>query len=484
MRPNKRTFKILAALRKILIQADYKTVFKKFVDQGNDEETVKQYLTEFKELRDKKDLGEFKDIDLWGKKSFEEFKEFVKKSKLEKSKTEEKKIEKSEGAALVHQNNDWSVYRIFTHKAARRYGAGTKWCITEEDGTRWREYTKYSVFYFLISDSRDSEEDPFYKIAVQVNKHDVLKKTFWDASDVSYNAVQMADILLEVFKDNEEIDKVLVPFEMPKPDWLKGLKEKGMTDSVREEIEETYYGMTPIKYIPEHQFLAFDEYKSVSDYVKYSDDHDLQWAYKYIEGTEYIDPDIGGISTDEINAVLQKLKIKYPKEYEDFISKLLKDSTLSEYLEDNEELKIKTIEEFNSTYGYGHKQGTSAVAHFIFSGDDHDVWNIFAFSLNDASRSATESQLYKRIEKNLLECSALLVSTGKSTDGSKEYIMLDEPVYVGFYLDDAGFVENYEEYRDEETKNLGIDKFDYEYPDTDEILTQLIEHHLPEYVGS
>ena len=478
MRPNKRTFKILAALKKIIIQADYKTVFKKFVDQGNGEETVKQYLTEFKELRDKKDLGEFKDIDLWGKKSFEEFKEFVKKSKLEKSKTEEKKIEKSEGAALVHQNNDWSVYRIFTHKAARRYGAGTKWCITEEDGTRWREYTKDSVFYFLISDSRDSEEDPFYKIAVQVNKHDVLKKTFWDASDVSYNAVQMADILLEVFKDNEEIDKVLVPFEMPKPDWLKGLKEKGMTDSVREEIEEAY-GMTPIKYIPEHQFLAFEDYKSVGEYVKYSDDHDLQWAYKYIDGTEYIDPDIGGISENEIDAVLVGLKSKYPKEYEDFISKLLKDSTLSEYLEDSEDLKIKTIEEFKAA-----KLKTSVVGSFIFSGDDHDVLDIFNFSLNDASRSATESQLYKRVEKNLLECSALLVSTGKSTDGSKEYIILDEPVYVGFYLADADFVENYEEYRDEETKHLGIDKFDYEYPDTDEILTQLVDYHLNEYVGS
>ena len=478
MRPNKRTFKILAALKKIIIQADYKTVFKKFVDQGNGEETVKQYLTEFKELRDKKDLGEFKDIDLWGKKSFEEFKEFVKKSKLEKSKTEEKKIEKSEGAALVHQNNDWSVYRIFTHKAARRYGAGTKWCITEEDGTRWREYTKDSVFYFLISDSRDSEEDPFYKIAVQVNKHDVLKKTFWDASDVSYNAVQMADILLEVFKDNEEIDKVLVPFEMPKPDWLKGLKEKGMTDSVREEIEEAY-GMTPIKYIPEHQFLAFEDYKSVGEYVKYSDDHDLQWAYKYIDGTEYIDPDIGGISENEIDAVLVGLKSKYPKEYEDFISKLLKDSTLSEYLEDSEDLKIKTIEEFKAA-----KLKTSVVGSFIFSGDDHDVLDIFNFSLNDASRSATESQLYKRVEKNLLECSALLVSTGKSTDGSKEYIILDEPVYVGLYLADADFVENYEEYRDEETKHLGIDKFDYEYPDTDEILTQLVDYHLNEYVGS
>ena len=478
MRPNKRTFKILAALKKIIIQADYKTVFKKFVDQGNGEETVKQYLTEFKELRDKKDLGEFKDIDLWGKKSFEEFKEFVKKSKLEKSKTEEKKLEKSEGAALVHQNNDWSVYRIFTHKAARRYGAGTKWCITEEDGTRWREYTKDSVFYFLISDSRDSEEDPFYKIAVQVNKHDVLKKTFWDASDVSYNAVQMADILLEVFKDNEEIDKVLVPFEMPKPDWLKGLKEKGMTDSVREEIEEAY-GMTPIKYIPEHQFLAFEDYKSVGEYVKYSDDHDLQWAYKYIDGTEYIDPDIGGISENEIDAVLVGLKSKYPKEYEDFISKLLKDSTLSEYLEDSEDLKIKTIEEFKAA-----KLKTSVVGSFIFSGDDHDVLDIFNFSLNDASRSATESQLYKRVEKNLLECSALLVSTGKSTDGSKEYIILDEPVYVGFYLADADFVENYEEYRDEETKHLGIDKFDYEYPDTDEILTQLVDYHLNEYVGS
>jgi hypothetical protein len=56
---------------------------------------VKDYLAKFKELRDKNKLsGDDKNIDLWGKKSFKDFKSFVDKQSKVKTKTEEKKTSK------------------------------------------------------------------------------------------------------------------------------------------------------------------------------------------------------------------------------------------------------------------------------------------------------------------------------------------------------------------------------------------------------
>jgi hypothetical protein len=53
---------LLKALHYIIMAdtllANFKTVEKKFEQQGIDKETIKQYLADFKKLRDTKDLGE------------------------------------------------------------------------------------------------------------------------------------------------------------------------------------------------------------------------------------------------------------------------------------------------------------------------------------------------------------------------------------------------------------------------------------------
>lgn len=179
--------KLIAALQQILIKADFKTVEKKFTDQGIESETVKHYLEDFKKLRDSRDLGENKDIELWGKKPWQEFQEFVDKTKEEKSKSEEKKLQRIEGAELVHEDDEWLVYKILTHEASVLYGSGTKWCITQKNGTHWKHYTNRNknCFYFLISKTRD-KDDKFYKIAAMRSKRGDL--TFFDALDVSYSS--------------------------------------------------------------------------------------------------------------------------------------------------------------------------------------------------------------------------------------------------------------------------------------------------------
>jgi hypothetical protein len=95
-----------------IITSDFKTVERKFIDQGVANEDVKEYLDAFKKLRNTRDLGENKDIDKWGKKPFDNFKEFVDKTQKEKTKTEEKKLKKSEGAELVGEDENYTYYHI------------------------------------------------------------------------------------------------------------------------------------------------------------------------------------------------------------------------------------------------------------------------------------------------------------------------------------------------------------------------------------
>ena len=174
----------------IYILADFKTVKKKFAtDQNIEVDLVDTYLDEFKELRNRNKIKDHdeKNIDFWGKKSWEEFKEFVDTLKTEKTKTEEKKLQKQEGAELIAENKDWSVYKITTHKAAMQYGFGTKWCITQSDGYFWNKYIKRSDFYFLISKTKP-ESDKFYKIALQVRRYNI----YWDAKDKAHNILPSA----------------------------------------------------------------------------------------------------------------------------------------------------------------------------------------------------------------------------------------------------------------------------------------------------
>ena len=172
---------LIKALQRIIILADFKSVEKKFVDKGADKEEAKKYLDFFKTLRDEHKLkADEKNIDTWGKKPFEEFQAFI------DDKTSEKKhirqLKPMEGATLVAENDNWFVYNITDYEASKRYGEGTKWCITQEKW--WNKYRRRVNFYFLISKKLD-EANKWFKIALQVPRKG--KNTYWDSLDNSYD---------------------------------------------------------------------------------------------------------------------------------------------------------------------------------------------------------------------------------------------------------------------------------------------------------
>lgn len=189
-----------------LVTSDFKTVEKKFADQGVSLEVVKDYLEKFKTLRDRNQLqGEDRDIDSWGKKSWEEFKEFMDTSSQNTSKTAQKKLARTEGAKQVFEDDNWVVYHITSYEASKLYGSGTKWCISARDDiSNWRRYNRDSHFYFLVSKNRDSR-DPFYKIALEVTTEG--RAQAWSATDKHYSVnyiendpVIGGDVLLPKFE--------------------------------------------------------------------------------------------------------------------------------------------------------------------------------------------------------------------------------------------------------------------------------------------
>jgi len=216
------TKKILITLKRAIILADFKAVEKKFESQGIELELIKQYIEDFKKLRDQNriDSIEKKNIDYWGKKSFEEFKDYLDVLKSQKSKTEQRKMKKLEGAVLFHEDDDWFIYRILNLEASIMYGSGTKWCITQKDNSHFASYSKDKNIYFYISKHR-SDDDRFYKIAALVDKGGVVD--YWDAldtnvkrSEIEKNEVNLPDVRLDPFEVMVTINgKQYKPNEIP-----------------------------------------------------------------------------------------------------------------------------------------------------------------------------------------------------------------------------------------------------------------------------
>ena len=121
-------------------------------------------------------MYDYDDMQNYVKETFKNFREF---EKLKKADIEDvwkfvssyvsvgstKNQERIDGADLIYDKNGWKVYKITKYKAARLYGAGTKWCITgrydghEDKGAYYfkkyiREESLDGGYYFYIKGNR------------------------------------------------------------------------------------------------------------------------------------------------------------------------------------------------------------------------------------------------------------------------------------------------------------------------------------------
>jgi len=182
------------------VVADFASVKKKFIEQGEEEAEVEKYLKMFKELRDSQKIREIEDknIDNWGKKPFTQLVEFVESLVDLPTEIRQLKQKNIKGAKLVAENDEWYVYEISQYEASRHLADGAGWCIKHEN--HWLDYTikkrTNSDFYFLISKTRSNErttrDPPLYvdkwkKIALQIDETGSI--TYWDVPDTSHTSL-------------------------------------------------------------------------------------------------------------------------------------------------------------------------------------------------------------------------------------------------------------------------------------------------------
>lgn len=124
-------------------------------------------------------------------------------------KAEEKRVSKQ--AKKVFENDDAVIYAPFTLEASCKYGAGSKWCITQKNDPYFDDYSKHSNFYFFINKKMSSQTDPrHYKYALQWRfDRDTKDWTWWDAQDNSHRTIPtwVTDEMLEAVKTFDPVHK-------------------------------------------------------------------------------------------------------------------------------------------------------------------------------------------------------------------------------------------------------------------------------------
>ena len=208
----------IKAIRRLLVESDFKTSKEKFLQQGIEEQEIAVTFDSFKEAASKnkiKNLDE-KNIDWWAKKPWAEFKRFVTELSDSKTKGEQVKTKANDGAEIRAEDDNWVVYKILTKDACIFYGTN-KWCISK-DGEHYKSYSAHSDFYFILSKTLGKESE-WSKIALQVSR-DTLMKTYWDANDKSYSSVP-SNLNLPEFKIDNPLEFVEEVAKRLEPDIIK-----------------------------------------------------------------------------------------------------------------------------------------------------------------------------------------------------------------------------------------------------------------------
>jgi len=120
----------------------------------------------------------------------------------EKEKELEKRVDK------VYEDNKFLVIKPKTEEASCKYGAGTKWCVTQKGSGHFGRYTQGNQQLYFIIDKKNSTDKEFSKVAVHFsNRGDI---TFWDSQD---NSLTQKEINILKYAFPEVIDTINKDYE-------------------------------------------------------------------------------------------------------------------------------------------------------------------------------------------------------------------------------------------------------------------------------
>jgi hypothetical protein len=84
----------------------------------------------------------------------------------------ERNFNAQKGAEKVYEDDRFLVLYITTEEASKKYGKGTKWCISAENGNQWNNYKLKGYEFYFIFDYK-TKNKTLSKIAVEIKKDSV-----------------------------------------------------------------------------------------------------------------------------------------------------------------------------------------------------------------------------------------------------------------------------------------------------------------------
>lgn len=141
------------------VDESFKDAQAKFSDISGDEDEVKEYIENFKQLAKKNVIkGQDKDIGKWIKAGWDEFKIFVDDSSKVITKRQQTKKVKSD-SITVYDDDDKMVVIPLSEKASCYYGKNTQWCTAATTSDNY--FTSYfgtqgvTLFYIFLKDKSE-----------------------------------------------------------------------------------------------------------------------------------------------------------------------------------------------------------------------------------------------------------------------------------------------------------------------------------------
>lgn len=186
------------------------------------------------------------DLGYWIKKgNLKEFEKFItdwETGKI-KSKTQDKKEKRLEGAELVFNDKGWKTYFVTTYQAARQLGSGTTWCITgryqgvESKGKHYfdqyiRTYKLNGGYYFIFDTlNKDPKTGDYLKYCAGVTQDGKLRFLFNGMQDREISRTGIPNIPED--RQVQPVPGVVIKFERlfeTSGDTLVSFNESALTE--------------------------------------------------------------------------------------------------------------------------------------------------------------------------------------------------------------------------------------------------------------
>jgi hypothetical protein len=230
--------------KNVMLLEDFRSMRKKYIDQGINPESVNVYLDKFRKIKDKypKDLENPNlelDIPLEDRKNIDKYEsfetleyvvDFISGQRRDLSEPElnddiDVSMKKS---YKIYEDSDIILYRGDNPNACieiRKEGSDGRfvgWCVAQDSGNRFYDYRleKYTPTFYFIKQKNETSENPYYFFVLQVTNipdRFIITNSRNDGDKgVTYNS------LVNSFPFIEKIKKYLVPIELTSDEIIIG----------------------------------------------------------------------------------------------------------------------------------------------------------------------------------------------------------------------------------------------------------------------